>query len=217
MAIRPLPELTPSLTAALVSDALDSIGCPNLCLQPEIEALAPGLTLIGRAFPVAAVRVHEAPQIPYVGLLRALDEIGPGDVYVISSEGASDVALWGELLSTIAMARGAVGAVCDGYVRDAAKVRTLGFPVFARGTVPLDIHGRFEVVGHGAPVAIGGIEISPGDLLVADDDGVVVVPPRIEDDVLALAQEKANAEDGFRRDVARGMLPSLAYDTHRVL
>jgi 4-hydroxy-4-methyl-2-oxoglutarate aldolase len=217
MTARPLPAYAAALTAALVSDALDRVGHHHQCLRPEIAALAPGMTTIGCAFPVTAVRVEEPPEIPYVGLLHALDEIEPDDVYVISSGGATDVALWGELLSTIAIARGAVGAVCDGYVRDSAKVRALGFPVFARGTVPLDIHGRLEVVGHGSPVSIDGIEISHGDLLVADDDGVVVVPPEIEEAVLASAHEKGVAEDGFRKDVASGMLPSRAYELHRVL
>jgi regulator of RNase E activity RraA len=217
MTTKPLPRHAASLTAALVSDALDRVGRPRRCLPPEIAALAPGTRTVGRAFPVTAVRVAEPPAVPYVGLLRALDEIEPGDVYVISSGGATDAALWGELLSTIAIARGAVAAVCDGYVRDAAKVRALGFPVFARGTLPLDIHGRFEVVAHGAPVQIGGFEIARGDLLVGDDDGVVVVPPDVEDDVVALAREKGTAEDGFRQDVANGMLPSHAYELHRVL
>lgn len=210
-------EYAPMLTTALVSDALDSLRCGDSCLQPAIASLWPGVNMIGRAFPVTAVRVDDPPDIRYAGLLRALDEIEHGDVYVISTDGAPDVALWGELLSTVAIARGAVGAVCDGYVRDSAKIRALGFPVFSRGTVPLDIHGRFEVVGHGTPVRISGIDIARGDLLVADDDGVVVVPPSMEDAALAIAREKAAAEDGFRRDVARGMLPSRAYDRHRVL
>ena len=206
-----------SLTSALVSDALDGLGYADRCLGSGIVPLGVGMATIGRAFPVTAVRVDETPDARYVGLLRALDEIEPNDIYVVSSGGAVDVALWGELLSTIALARGAVGAICDGLVRDAARIRALGFPVFSRGTVPLDIHGRFEVVGHGSPVTIDGIEIARGDLLIADDDGVIVVPPAAENDVLARATEKGTAEDGFRRDVADGMLPSLAYALHRVL
>lgn len=214
---RGVPRFTGTVRSALVSDALDGLGYRDQCLHPEIRAQSQGLIVIGRAFPVTVVRVDDVPDIPYVGLLKALDDIGPGDIYMISSDGAPDVALFGELLSTIAVARGAVGAICDGYVRDQAKIRALGFPVFARGTVPLDIHGRFEVTGHNTAITVGGIEITPGDLVIGDDDGVVVVPRAAEEEVITLAQAKAHAEDGFKQDVAGGVLPSTAWATHRVL
>jgi 4-hydroxy-4-methyl-2-oxoglutarate aldolase len=213
----PTPAEAAVLTSSLVSDALDGLGRRDRCLGPELVPLQPGRVVIGRAFPVTTVRVERGPEVPYVGLLRALDEIGPGDVYVVSSGGARDVALWGELLSTIATARGAIGAICDGYHRDAAKIRELGFPVFSRGSVPLDIHGRFEVVGHGDPVSIDGIVISRGDLIVADEDGITVVPPDVEREAIERAVAKGSAEDGFRADVAAGMLPSQAFARHRVL
>jgi regulator of RNase E activity RraA len=205
------------LTSALVSDALDGLGRRNRCLGPEIVPLTPGRVVIGRAFTVTAVRVERVPAVAYAGLLRALDEIGPGDVYVVSSGASRDVALWGELLSTIAMARGALGAVCDGCHRDTIRIRELGFPVFSRGSVPLDIHGRFEVVGHGEPVDVDGIAIGQGDLLVADDDGIAVVPPDVEREAVERAVAKGTSEDGFRADVAGGMLPSEAYARHHVL
>ena len=206
-----------SLSAALVSDALDALGRWQHSLPPELDALDRGGVLVGRAFPVAVARSDAVPDVPYVGLLAALDELAEGDVYVISSAGARDVALWGELLSTIAIARHAAGAVCDGYIRDASRIRRLGFPVYARGTAPLDIHGRFEVVAHGAPLVIEGVTVERGDLIVADDDGVVVVPQDVEAEALASATAKANAEDGFRADVAAGMPPSHAWAKHRVL
>src|SRR5207244_4022507 len=157
-----IPEQAPLLRSANVSDALDALGRRGRCLGPKLEPLRPGTLLVGRAFTVAVVRVDRAPDVPYVGLLAALDAIGPDDVYIISSGGAADVSLWGELLSTIALARGAAGAICDGYVRDASVIRSLGFPVFAHGTMPLDINGRLEVTGHGAPVEIDGVTIAAG-------------------------------------------------------
>lgn len=211
-----LPDAA-ALSAALVSDALDGLGRWHHCLPPELNALDRGGVLVGRAFPVTLARPSVVPAVPYVGLLAALDEIAEGDVYVISSGGARDVALWGELLSTIAIARRVAGAVCDGYIRDASHIRRLGFAVYARGTAPLDIHGRFEVVGHGAQLVIDGVTVERGDLIVADDDGVVVVPQDVETEVLASAVAKANAEDGFRADVAAGMPPSRAWAKHRVL
>jgi 4-hydroxy-4-methyl-2-oxoglutarate aldolase len=212
-----IPAQASLLRSALVSDALDAIGCRDRSLGPKFSPLQPGKVLVGRAFPVSVVPVDGAPDVPYAGLLRALDAIGQGDIYVVSSGGAAGVALWGELLSTIAIARGAVGAVCGGYVRDSAQIRALGFPVFAHGTVPLDINGRLEVTGHESPIEIDGVRVAPGELIVADDDGVVVVPCEVEGDVVERATAKAGAEDGFRADVAAGMLPSRAYEIHRVL
>lgn len=206
-----------TLRTSLVSDALDALGHRDRCLGPELHSLKAGAVLVGRAFTATAKRVRTLPKVPYVGLLRALDHVGRGDVYVVSSGGARDTALWGELLTTTAIARGAAGAVCYGYVRDVAAVRALDFPVFSLGSVPLDINGRFEIVGHGRPVTIDGIEILAGDLIVADDDGVCLVPQAIEAEVLRCAAEKAEAEGAFRRDVAAGMLPSKAYERHHVL
>lgn len=204
------------VTSALVSDALDALGHTRQTLGPEVRARQTGV-VVGRAFPVAVAMVDAPPPVPYTGLLRALDDLQAGGVYVISTGGERHTALWGELLSTIALSCGAVAAVCDGYVRDTAKVRALGFPVFARGTVPSDINGRYEVVAHSVAVRINDVEVSPGDVIVGDDDGVVVVPVAFASEVLVAAREKALAENGFRNAVRTGVKPSDAYEQFGVL
>jgi regulator of RNase E activity RraA len=136
---------------------------------------------------------------------------------VIPGGRAADAALFGELMATACLARGAVGAVCEGFVRDLAEVRALGFTLFACGTVPYDMDGRLEVVGHGRAVEVDGVTIEPGALIVADEDGVVVVPPDVEADVLAAVADKAARESGFRAAVAAGLSPSEAYDRFGVL
>jgi 4-hydroxy-4-methyl-2-oxoglutarate aldolase len=205
------------LRTALVADALDAVGLRSQCLSAGLVPLATGTLLVGRAFPVGGIRVESPPEAPYVGLLRSLDELAPDDVYVISSGDRPDVALWGELLSTAAIARGAEGAICDGFVRDVALVRRSGFRVFARGAVPYDINGRLEVVSVGTPVVIDGVSIAPGDLLVADDDGVAVVPADVRDEVVARASAKGDRESEFRTAVRRGALPSEAFARYGVL
>lgn len=206
------------LGSALLSDALDELGRRDQCLRPGLLPLAAGVTISGRALPLTLERPEAIPPVRYAGLLTAMDAVAPGDVVVVSGAAAErPVALWGELLSTMAAARGAAGAVCDGCVRDVAAIRALGFPVSARGAVPLDVHGRLEVVSHTRPVVVDGVEIAPGDLIVADDDGVVVVPAGVEAAAVAAATEKAGAEDGLRADVRGGMLPSAAFAKHRVL
>ncbi len=109
------------------------------------------------------------------------------------------------------------GALTDGLVRDTERIRTLGFPVFARGTLPLDVTGRLEVVGHGVDAVVDGVSIRVGELIVADADGVVVIPHEIEAEAVGLALEKDMREAEFRSAVAAGMAPSAAFDRFKVL
>ncbi len=171
----------------------------------------------GRAFPLRLERVSAPAEVPYQGLLRALDAVPAGAVVVIPGGRAPDAALFGELMATACRVRGAAGALCEGYVRDLAAVRELGFPLFGCGTVPYDVDGRIEVVGHGEAVVIDGVAIEPGALVVGDEDGVVVVPAEVEAEVVAAAREKAAKESEFRAAVAGGMPPSEAYERFGVL
>jgi regulator of RNase E activity RraA len=209
--------LRSTLRVALVADALDAIGVTDRCLGADLSLLTPGSVVVGRALPFTLSRPETVPETRYVGLLQALDAVGPDDVVVISSERSELAAIWGELLSTIAKTRGAAGAVCAGLVRDARAIRELGFPVVAAGTIPYDIHGRFEVVACGETIVVDGVPVAKGDLVVADDDGVVVVGADLESAVLDAALSKSGKEDLFRDAVAQGMLPSEAYRRFRVL
>jgi regulator of RNase E activity RraA len=161
--------------------------------------------------------VDAPPAVPYTGLLRALDAVPAGSVVVIPGRRAPGAALFGELMATACRARGSVGALCEGYVRDLAAVRALGFPLFGCGTVPYDVDGRLEVVGHGEPVEIDGVLVEPGALVVGDEDGVVVVPSDVEGEVVSAAREKGARESDFRDAVAGGMPPGEAYERFGVL
>jgi regulator of RNase E activity RraA len=201
---------------SLLSDVLDRAGRRRQCLGPDILPLS-GAGLEGRAFPLLLVRTSGPADPPYRGLLRALDQVPAGAVVVVPGGRAQDAALFGELMATACLARGATGAVCEGYVRDLPEVRALGFSLFGCGTVPYDLDGRLEVVGHGEPVEVDGVLIEPGALIVADEDGVVVVPCEVEEAVFVAAREKAAKESEFRAAVAAGMLPSEAYERFGVL
>ena len=205
------------LRTPLLADALDALGLRRQAIGPGIVPLAPADVLIGSAFTVNGALAERVPEVPYVGLLASLEAIGPGEVYVVSSAGSPAAALFGELMATACSARRAAGALCDGYVRDAARVRALGFPCFARGTLPLDSNGRFEITGHGEPVTVDGVEISCGDLIVADEDGVVVAPAGVAAEALARALEKDVDEGRFRDAIRAGMPPFEAFERFRVL
>lgn len=210
-----LDELATVLRSALVSDILDGLGLRDQCTAPGLRALDPEHVLVGYAYTTLAVEVDDAPDEPYIGLLAALDTISADDVWMISSP--SDAALWGELTSTAVRARGARGTVCDGYIRDTRMIRPLQYPVFSRGTSPRDANGRVEIVSHDGPIEVGGVSVSTNDLVVGDDDGVVIVPAHLVEQVVEAALEKSSNESLFRKAVEQGMLPSDAYRRFQVL
>jgi regulator of RNase E activity RraA len=212
-----LGSLRSVLTASLVADSMDALGIDAQCLGWDIVALQPTDVLVGRAFTVHQVEVDDRPATPYRGLLRALEEIGSDEVFVIPTGRSTKAAVWGDLVSTASRHRGAAGALTDGLVRDAAKVRALGFPVFARGTLPLDTNGRLEITDVAAEAIIDGVLIRRGDLIVADGDGVVVVPWGAAPDVVDRARSKLRGEAKFRKAVASGTAPSVAFERFGVL
>ena len=211
------PAVRDLITATLVADALDAIGYRDQCLSPTIAPLDPGMRLLGRAFTVVVEVATEVPAEPYIGLLKALDALGRDHIYVIPTGGDMRAAMWGELVATSARARGAVGAITDGAIRDTRQLSDARFPTFAAAHTPRDIHGRFDVTAHQVPVEIGGISVQPEDLIVGDRDGVVVVPADVESDVIAAALTKARTENTVRDELAAGTLPSEAFARHGVL
>ncbi len=212
-----LTALSASLTSALVADSMDALGLGVQCLGWDIGPLQPHDVLVGRAFTVHQVEVDDPPVVPYRGLLRMLEEIGPGEVFVIPTGRSTRAAVWGELVSTAAQFKGAAGALTDGLVRDSNKVRALGFPVFSRGTIPLDTNGRLEITGLASDALIDGVRIRRGDLIIGDADGVVVVPWTAAVEVVAHARAKLRGEVQFRRAVSDGVPPSVAFERFRVL
>jgi 4-hydroxy-4-methyl-2-oxoglutarate aldolase len=200
-----LTELRGVLRSALVSDALDAVGLRDQTLGPDIARLAGRGLLVGHAYTVAAERVDAVPDVAYVGLRRVLEELGPDDVVVCATDRSDAFAVWGELTSTAAQAAGAVGFVTDGMIRDVREVDQLAFDVLGRGATPRDINGRAELVRHGQPVAIDGVTIGAGDLIVADQDGVVVVPLAVAQIVLERALSKAADEASCHAAVGEGM------------
>jgi regulator of RNase E activity RraA len=123
---------------------------------------------------------------------------------VFSCGASGRIAPWGELLSTACRARGAAGCVTDGLVRDVRAIRAMKFPVFHGGIGPLDSKGRGKVMAIDVPVEVGGVRVSPGDLVFGDADGVVVIPRAVEQQVIAAAFAKVEGENATREALARG-------------
>lgn len=212
-----LPPGLFSASAALVSDALDELGVREHTLDTALRPLAPGMRLAGRAVPVEVAATDVLPEEPYAGEMAVLDSLRPGEVPVYAVAPDVNAALWGELFSCAAMGRGAAGAVVDGPVRDIGPTRELGFPVFARGCSPLDTRGRAEVVRFREPVVCSGVLVRPGDVVVADEDGVVVCPAELEDEVAAAIAAKARDEGGARADLRAGASLAEVWERWRAL
>jgi regulator of RNase E activity RraA len=212
-----LAMMRESLYAAVVSDALDSLGyrqqSPNIVLTPYSGS---GL-LVGRAKTTQWEEMHELDPQPYELELQAIDECRPDDVFIAAAQGSTHSGVWGELLSTAARNAGCVGAIIDGGVRDVAKIREMNFQVFARSTRVYDSLHRQRVVAIDEPVDIGGVEIHHGDLVFADLDGIVVVPQEIEQEAIASAWQKVHDENEVRDSIRGGMKATAAFKKYGVL
>lgn len=218
-------ELRQSLYAAVVCDALDSVGyrrqSPQVAWQRTITAQsadAPtGAVLVGRCHTTLwADMAHEDPD-PYALELAAVDACRPNDVLIAAAGGSLRSGLWGELLTTAAMQQGCTGAVIDGGVRDVSKIRSMGFPIYARGCCLYDSLHRQRVIDRDVPVEIEGVVFSPGDLVFADEDGVVVVPQTVEQEVIARAWAKVHTENAVRDAIRNGSTAVAAYERFGVL
>ena len=205
------------LFSAVLGDVLDALGHRTSALPIDIRPLKAEWKIFGRAATLSAVPVQAEPENPYAVELECVDSLRPGDVLVATTNGDRSSALWGELLSTSARAHGAVGAVIDGLTRDAAKIVTMEFPVFAAGFCPLDSKGRLDGVSFGEPIQIGDCVVRPGDWVFGDIDGIVVVPAELADQAFPRALEKVRGENRVRAELAKGRSAREVFEEYGIL
>jgi regulator of RNase E activity RraA len=212
----PIPS---DLTVAAVCDVLDGLGYRTQGMHQRLRPLDPDhCRFIGRARTVRWMECDYVVQGDPYGLeIDLMDSLGEGDVVVHSTDYAGSNAPWGELMSTIARVRGAVGCVCDSQIRDCLRIRAMGFPVFHQGIRPLDSMGRGRVMAMDVPVRCGEVLVHPGELVFADFDGVVVIPKAIEVRAIELASEKVSKENASRTELLQGALLRDVYARHGVL
>jgi len=214
-----LEQARTELYSAVLSDTLDFLGEMKQAMRPSIRPLDDGSVLCGRARTAMYMEVFHVAhgENPYDLEIALIDDLRPLDVAVMGCGGSTRIAPWGELLSTAARARGAFGCVTDGLVRDVKRVRSLGFPVFHGGIAPLDSKGRGKIMAVDVPIACGGVDVRPGDLVFGDADGVVVVPEALAERTVALALEKVAGENRVREELARGDKLRDVFSRHGIL
>ena len=217
MLTEPLVQRLSKLYSAVLCDSLDRLGHRNQGLAHTIRPLFPEARIIGAARTLLSVRQLGFPEHPYQKELEALDTVRPGDVIVFSTGNDLSAAVWGELLSTAARAKGAVGAVLDGLTRDAARIVMKTFPVFAQGISPYDSHGRSTVIAYDVPIECGGVAVNPGDVMFADFDGVIVIPKNVLEPVLDWAETKATRERIVDEEFRKGRKVVEVFAEHGIL
>jgi 4-hydroxy-4-methyl-2-oxoglutarate aldolase len=205
------------LYPAVLSDCLDKMGYRRQVMEPRIRPLYPEAALAGFAATVHCVEVDRPPANPddyYKGELQAVDALREGDVMVVSTCNGS---YWGELLATASRYRGAVGVVADACTRDTLQLIEMRFPTFAAGISAYDSLGRIDVDEVGVPIECGGVTVKPDDLVLADFDGVVVVPSEAAEEAITRAEEKVSGENLVRDKLAEGMPVWDAFRTYGVI
>jgi 4-hydroxy-4-methyl-2-oxoglutarate aldolase len=190
------------LDTCSVSDALDRLGVGGVVLG--LHQLSVPLRFGGPAVTVKlGPAVDARPGDRHLGT-AAIEAAEPGSVIVVDHGGREAVAGWGGLLSLGAVQRGVAGVVVDGAVRDVDEARTFGLPITARVAVPVTARGRIVEVSTGDPVCLAGVDVAPGDLVLSDGSGVVVVPQGRADEVLEAAEAIAQREAQIAEQIRAG-------------
>ena len=209
------------LFTAVIGDILDKLGYLHQFLPPALHPLNDKMVIAGRAMTVLEADIDQISDSnllkkPFGLMLEALDDLKKNEVYICS--GASPTyALWGELMATRAKLLGAAGAVVDGYSRDTPGILALGFPCFSYGGYAQDQEPRGKVVNYRIPIRCGQVLVEPGDIVFGDQDGVCVIPQKVEQEVLEKAFEKARAERTVKMKLEEGMSACDAFAKYAVM
>lgn len=212
-----LAMMRDALYSAVVSDALDALGFCHQSPRVPLRPYTSEKLLVGRCKTTLWADMYHTDPRPYELELIAVDSCQPDDVMICAAGGSLHSALWGELLSTASRNTGCIGAIVDGAIRDIAKMRSIAFPVFARSNCVYDSQHRQRVIDLDIRVEIDGVRFCPGDLVLADLDGVVVVPQEVEEDAIQRAWAKVHAENRTREAIRGGMKATEAYRKFGVL
>lgn len=213
------------LYSAVVGDILDKHHYLHQFLPPSIRPLSPSMKIAGRAMTVlesdACSHADDEGVNPILKqsfglMLNALDDLKEDEVYICSGS-SPDYALWGELMSARAIQCRAAGAVVNGYSRDTKGILALDFPCFSYGPYAQDQAPRGKVIDFRVPIKVGQVLVNDGDMVVADIDGVCIVPAKIEEMIFEEALEKARGERMVLKKIQEGMPAYEAFQKYGIM
>ena len=201
----------------VVCDALYALGMPEQVLPSGLRPLFPETRIVGEAYTVlgrAIGPVSWDEGIPRIeSYLRIFEELTP-DSIIVSVNPASTVGHFGELTANAAQSKGCQGVILEGNLRDTEGLRNIGFQVFYSDLSPTNAIGRWEMEASQVAVSIGGVTVNPGDIVVADFDGIVIVPRGDSERVLLEAESIDAAEASVRGEAAEGIPPMASFEKH---
>ena len=212
-----LESLKETLYVAVLSDVLDQLGYRHQATRTTFHAYTGVEKMLGRCKTTLWADVFDDDPNPYELELRAVDSCQPDDILICAAGGSDRSGIWGELLSTAARNSGCVGVIVHGGVRDIGKMRDMKFPVFATSKNTYDSLNRQKVIDLDVTVEIDGVKFRPGDLVMADEDAIVVIPKEVESRAIEAALQKVTAENITRDAIRDGMKASEAYAKFGVL
>jgi regulator of RNase E activity RraA len=198
------------LPTAAISDALDALG---IATQPiGMKPLTNTFRLAGRAWTLKYRAIGEVER-GTVG--DYIDDIEPGMVIVLDNAGRMDRTVWGDILTLVAKHRGVAGTVINGICRDVARAIEVNYPIYSLGHWMRTGKDRVEVESTQQPVSLGDVQVRPGDIIIGDADGIVVIPQSREAEVLKRTQEIEAAEKAIEEEVVKGVGLREARAKHR--
>ena len=181
-----------------VSDALDKLGIP--CGLQGLKPVVENKKIVGPAFTVTYVPIG----LVKTGVGDFIDETKEGDVIVIDNGGREYCTVWGDILTYVAVQKKLAGTIIDGVCRDVDGIRELGYPMFTKGYYMVTGKDRVELPYHSQPVSICNVRVRPGDLIMADQSGALVIPIEKAEEVLNIAETVHNAEEGIIEEIKKG-------------
>lgn len=203
------------LYTPVVGDILDVMGYPHQFLPANVRPMKDEMKLAGKACTVLQYNIYGPQEKPFGLMTEALDQLKENEIYI--STGATNSALWGEMLTATSKYRGAVGAVVNGYHRDTPQILVQDFPVFSIGPWAQDSSIRTYVADFRCQIEIGQVTINDGDIVFGDVDGVLIIPKEISKEVIEKSFEKASAEKQVLNAIQNGMSATDAFAKFGIL
>ena len=214
MSREPVIERLAKLDTCAVSDALDSLGLKGATWG--VRPLWQCPRIVGRAVTMKIKPAGLQQSAQHLGT-APIEAAQPGDIIVIDNGGKLEFSCWGGLLALSAKLKGLSGVVIDGASRDIDEARDLGFPVYARGAVPMTARGRVMQESFNQEIQFAGVQCHSGDLVIADGSGVVIIPTEKEEEVVTSAEAIYQKEQEMAAGIRKGysgleMLEKLGYE-----
>jgi 4-hydroxy-4-methyl-2-oxoglutarate aldolase len=198
--IRPLLTRLSKLYTPIVSDIMDEMNILDHVIDPSIRPLYPNRKIVGKAITGKVIKYDTYERKDFRDWAKVMVEMlsvaEPGDIFVIDSGGAKNIATWGEIMSRAAVNRGSVGAITDGAIRDTPRIFGIKplFQVYYRAITPLDAKGRIQFIQYNSQITCGGVNVEPGDFILGDNDGVVFLPNSQARRIISKCEERYKIE-----------------------